>query len=111
LIAHHHRITAQQLTRIAPQARLHAIGQKPHGGQRRHGQSHREHEQAQITCTQVSPQISATQSQAVHPSLLVHAVTLPHNQFTATGKANAERHWTIRPAKLMLMAAGKSLCC
>ena len=83
LITDNNSIAAKQLAGIAPQTRLHAVGQKAHSGQGRHSQSDREHEQLQFTRTQVAPQIAPTQPKTVHPSLLFHIATLPHKPITA----------------------------
>jgi len=76
-VTDHHRIAAQQLSGIAPQPRLHAVGQKTHRGQRGHRQRHRKHQQAQLARAQIAPQLPAAQAQALHPSWCVHALTLP----------------------------------
>ena len=97
LVADHHGVATEQLSRIAPQARLHAIGQKTDRRERGHRQRHRHHEQPQLTRTQIAPQIARPQPQAVHPSLFVHIPTLPHMPFTAGSKAFWSTRSTIRP--------------
>ena len=76
LVTHHHCIAPQQLACITPQTGLHAVGQKPHRRQGRHGQCHRHHQQTQLTRPQVTPQLTRTQLQTMHPRLLAHALTL-----------------------------------
>ena len=55
LVTDDHRIATQQLPRIAPQTRLHSVSQKPYRRERCHRQRHRQHEQAQLACTQITP--------------------------------------------------------
>ena len=76
LVTHHHRIAPQQLARITPQTRLHAIGQETHRRQGRHGQGHRHHQQAQLARPQVTPQLACAQLQTMHPRLIVHSLTI-----------------------------------
>ena len=56
-----HRVTTEQLPRIALHAALQAVSKKPHRRQRRHCQRHRQHQQAQLARAQVAPQSAAAQ--------------------------------------------------
>jgi hypothetical protein len=41
---------------------------------------HRHHQQAQLTRPQVTPQLTRTQLQTMHPRLLVHALTITRGE-------------------------------
>ena len=62
LVTHHHRIPAEQLTRIAPQTGLQSVGKKAYRGQSGHRQSHRNHQQPQLASAQIAPQVAPSQT-------------------------------------------------
>ena len=61
VVADDHRVTTQQLPRIALHAALQAVSKKAHSRQGRHRQRHRQHQQTQLTRAQVAPQGAAAQ--------------------------------------------------
>ena len=110
LVTDHHGITAQELTGIAPQAVLQAVGQKAHRRERRDRQGHRQHQEPQFARPQVAPQLASAQSESVHPSLCVHGLTIP--QITITARPNGIDKACNHPVQLGLLhkaAAAKAV--
>jgi hypothetical protein len=67
VVADDHRVTAQQLARIALQAALQPVGEEADGRERGHGQQHGDDQQAQLAGAQVAPERAPTQAEgSVH---------------------------------------------
>ena len=61
LVAADHGVAAQQRSRIARQALIEAVGKKAHRRQRRHGQHHRQCQQAQLAGAKVAQRLAPGQ--------------------------------------------------
>ena len=61
VVARHHSVAAQQLTRVSGQAALEPVGEKTHGRERRHRQRDGHDQQPQLARAQVAPERAPAQ--------------------------------------------------